>query len=119
MRQKSIPVKEEVFLSQSLRKLVTLNEYMPRELRSMENVFSISYQVDKEETYTKETMEERNNDSLNLPHDVYITKISFNDEHMLLGSKLHNHHLFYQMIRHWKDGESYFDGWYDCQYTTF
>jgi hypothetical protein len=30
---------------------------------------------------------------------------------MLLGSKLHNHHLFYQMIRHWKDGESYFDGW--------
>jgi hypothetical protein len=100
MHQKSIPVKEEVFLSQSLRKLVTLNEYMPRELRSMENVFSTSYQVDKEETYTEKTMEERNNDSLNLPHDVYITKISFNDEHMLLGSKLHNHHLFYQMIRH-------------------
>jgi hypothetical protein len=74
MRQKSIPVKEGVFLSQSLRKLVTLNEYMPRELRSMENVFSTSYQVDKEETYTEKTMEERNNDSLNLPHDVYTSQ---------------------------------------------
>jgi hypothetical protein len=63
---------------------------MPRKLRRMENIFVICYQAYEEKTSTEETMEESYNDYLNLPHDVCTIKISFNDENLLLGSKLHN-----------------------------
>jgi len=56
----------------------------------MENIFVICYQADEEKTSTEETMEESYNDCLNLPHDVCTIKISFNNENLLLGSKLHN-----------------------------
>jgi hypothetical protein len=39
-------------------------------------------------------MKESNDDSLNLSHGVCTTKISFNDEYLLLGLKLHNQPLF-------------------------
>jgi len=56
----------------------------------MENIFVVCYQADEEKTSTEETIEESYNDYLNLPYDVCTIKISFNDENLLLGSKLHN-----------------------------
>jgi len=90
MWRRSILDREEDLITQSLRKPITLNEYMPRKLRRMENIFVICYQAYEEKTSTEETMEESYNDYLNLPHDVCTIKISFNDENLLLGSKLHN-----------------------------
>jgi hypothetical protein len=40
-------------------------------------------------------MKESHDDSPNLHHDVYTTKISFNDEDLLYESKLHNHFFFF------------------------
>jgi len=54
------------------------------ELRRMKNVFATCYQVDREKTSTKKVMKESHNDSLNLPHDICIMKIFFNDEDLLL-----------------------------------
>jgi hypothetical protein len=90
----SILLRERVFLAQSLRKPITLNEYMPKELRRMENVFVACYHDDEEKTYITNVMKESHDNSLNLPHDVCNVKISFNDEDLLVGSKLHNHPLF-------------------------
>ena len=54
-----IPVRDEVFPGKSLKKQVTLNDYMLRELgdymlrelRRMKNVFATCYQVDRENFY--------------------------------------------------------------------
>jgi hypothetical protein len=53
-------------------------------------------------------MKESHDDSPNLHHDVYTTKISFNDEDLLYESKLHNQFFFYQRLHREKDGELYF-----------
>jgi hypothetical protein len=37
----SIPVRNGDFLTQSLRKLVTLNKCMPKEMRMMENIIKM------------------------------------------------------------------------------
>ena len=90
----SILVRERVFIAQSLKKPITLNEYMPEELRRMENVFVACYHVNEEKTSTENVMKESHDNSPNLPHDVCTVKRSFNDEDLLVGSKLHNHPLF-------------------------
>ena len=41
IQQKYIPVRNRDFLTQSLRKLVTLNKYMPKEMRMMENIIKM------------------------------------------------------------------------------
>jgi hypothetical protein len=67
---------------------------MLREMRRMENVFVACYHVDEEKNPTKKVMTESHDDFSNLPHNVCTTKISFNDEDLLLGSKLHSRPLF-------------------------
>jgi len=94
IQQKSILIGKEVFLAQNLRKLVTLIEYMPIEMRRMDNILVAYYHVNEEKTPTEPVMKESNDDSLNLSHGVCTTKISFNDEYLLLGLKLHNQPLF-------------------------
>jgi hypothetical protein len=94
IQQKSILIGKEVFLAQNLRKLVTLIEYMPIEMRRMDNILVAYYHVNEEKTPTEPVMKESNDDSLNLSHGVCTTKISFNDEDLLLGLKLHNQPLF-------------------------
>ena len=94
IQQKSILIGKEVFLAQNLRKLVTLIEYMPIEMRRMDNILVAYYHVNEEKTPTEPVMKEINDDSLNLSHGVCTTEISFNDEDLLLGLKLHNRPLF-------------------------
>ncbi|KAG5248512.1 Retrotransposon gag protein [Salix suchowensis] len=89
-------IRNEVFSAQSIRKPVTLNEYMPTEMKRIENVPVACYQVDEEKTPID------HDDSSNLSHGVYTTEISFNDEDLLLGSKLHNRPLF---IKGYVDGK--------------
>jgi len=60
----------------------------------MENVFVACYHADEEKTPTKKVMTEIHDDFSNLPHNVCTTEISFNDEDLLLGSKLHSRPLF-------------------------
>jgi len=60
----------------------------------MKNIFIACYHVNEEKTHTKKVMKERYDDSPNFPHGVCTTKISFNDEDLLLGSKLYNWPLF-------------------------
>jgi len=93
-QQKSIPVRKEDFSAQSIRKPVTLNEYMPTEMKRIENVPVACYQVDEEKTPIDYVMKKSHDDSSNLSHGVCTTEISFNDEDLLLGSKLHNRPLF-------------------------
>uniref|UniRef100_A0A6N2MMH1 Retrotransposon gag domain-containing protein n=1 Tax=Salix viminalis TaxID=40686 RepID=A0A6N2MMH1_SALVM len=88
-QQKSIPVRKEGFSAQSIRKPVTLNEYMPTEMKRIENVPVACYQVEEEKTPID------HDGSSNLSHGVCTTEISFNDEDLLLGSKLHNRSLKY------------------------
>ena len=90
IRWKSILVRNEVFSTQSLRKPITLNEYLPIEIRRMENVLVACYHVDKEKTLIEPVIKESHVDSSNLSYGVCTTEISFNDEDLLLGSKLHN-----------------------------
>uniref|UniRef100_A0A6N2KT51 Retrotransposon gag domain-containing protein n=1 Tax=Salix viminalis TaxID=40686 RepID=A0A6N2KT51_SALVM len=85
-QQKSIPVRKEGFSAQSIRKPVTLNEYMPTEMKRIENVPVACYQVEEEKTPID------HDGSSNLSHGVCTTEISFNDEDLLLG--LHNRPLF-------------------------
>uniref|UniRef100_A0A6N2N3S7 Retrotransposon gag domain-containing protein n=1 Tax=Salix viminalis TaxID=40686 RepID=A0A6N2N3S7_SALVM len=80
--------KNEDFNAQSIRKPVTLNEYMPTEMKRIENVPVACYQVEEEKTPID------HDGSSNLSHGVCTTEISFNDEDLLLGSKLHNRPLF-------------------------
>jgi len=94
IQRKSIPVRNEGFSTQSLRKPVTLNEYMPIEMRRIENVPVACYHVDEEKTHTKPVMKENHDDPSNLSHSVCTTEISFNNEDLLLGSKLYNRSLF-------------------------
>jgi hypothetical protein len=94
IQRKSIPFRNEGFSTQSLRKPVTLNEYMPIEMRRIENVLVACYHVDEEKTHTKPVMKENHDDSSNLSHGVCTTEISFNNEDSLLGSKLYNRSLF-------------------------
>jgi hypothetical protein len=94
IQKKSILIGKEVFLAQNLRKLVTLIEYMPIEMRRMDNILADYYHVNEEKTPTEPVMKESNDDSLNLSHGVCTTEISFNDEDLLLGLKLHNRPLF-------------------------
>jgi len=67
-----------------------LNEYLPIEIRRMENVLVACYHVDKEKTLIEPVIKESHVDSSNLSYGVCTTEISFNDEDLLLGSKLHN-----------------------------
>jgi hypothetical protein len=94
IQRKSIPVRKEGFSTQSLRKPVTLNEYMPIEMRRIENALVACYHIDEEKALIEPVMEESHDHSSNLSHGVCITEISFNDEDLLLGSKLHNRSLF-------------------------
>ena len=61
---------------------------MPTEMKRIENVPVACYQVEEEKTPID------HDDSSNLSHGVCTTEISFNDEDLLLGSKLHNRPLF-------------------------
>jgi len=90
IQRKSIPVKNEGFSAQSLRKPVTLNGYMPIRMRRIENALAACYHIDEEKTLIEPVMKESHAHSSNLAHGVCITEISFNDEDLLLGSKLHN-----------------------------
>jgi hypothetical protein len=90
IQRKSIPVKNKGFSAQSLRKLVTLDGYMPIETRRIENALAACYHIDEEKTLIEPVMKESHAHSSNLAHGVCITEISFNDEDLLLGSKLHN-----------------------------
>ncbi|KAF9661842.1 hypothetical protein SADUNF_Sadunf19G0110800 [Salix dunnii] len=93
-QQKSIPVRKEGFSAQSIRKPITLNEYMPTEMKRIENIPVACYQVDEEKTPIDYAMKKNHDDSASLSHGVCTTEISFNDEDLLLGSKLHNRPLF-------------------------
>jgi len=93
-QRKSISVRKKGFSAQSLRKPVTLNEYMPTEMRRVENVLVVCYHVDEEKTHIEYVMKKSHDDSSNLFHGVCTIEISFNDEDLLLGSKLHNRSLF-------------------------
>jgi len=64
-------------------------------MRRMKNVFVVCYYIDEEKTPTELVMKESHDDSSNLSYDVCTTEISFNDEDLLFGSKLHNQHFFY------------------------
>jgi len=90
IQRKSIPVKNKGFSAQSLRKPVTLNGYMPIETRRIENALATCYHIDKDKTLIKPVMKENHAYFSNLAHGVCIAEISFNDEDLLLGSKLHN-----------------------------
>jgi len=90
IQRKSIPVKNEGFSTQSLKKPVTLNGYIPIETRRIENALATCYHIDEEKTLIEPVMKESHAHSSNLAHGVCITEISFNDEDLLLGSKLHN-----------------------------
>jgi len=72
------------------KKFVTLNEYMPREMRMMKNIFVVYYHVDKKKTLTVPIMKKSYDDSSNLSHGVYTIEISFKNIDLLLGSKLYN-----------------------------
>jgi len=63
-------------------------------MRRMKNVFVVCYHIDEEKTPTKPVMKESHDGSSNLSHDVCTTEISFNDEDLLFGSKLHNQPFF-------------------------
>jgi hypothetical protein len=89
-----MPARKEGFSAQSLRKPITLNEYMAIEMRRIQNVHVTCYHVDEEKTLIEPVMKEGYDDSSNLSHGVCTTEISFNDEDLLLGSKLHNRPLF-------------------------
>jgi len=87
-------IQQNSILTQSLRKPVTLNEYMPKEMRmktptesvTTENIFVAYYHVDEVKNHTEPVI----TNSLNLFHGLCTTKISFNDEDMLLWSKFYN-----------------------------
>jgi len=67
---------------------------MPKEMRMKtftepamtENIFVAYYHVDEVKTHTEPVI----TNSLNLFYGLCTTKISFNDEDMLLGSKFYN-----------------------------
>uniref|UniRef100_A0A6N2MGP5 Retrotransposon gag domain-containing protein n=1 Tax=Salix viminalis TaxID=40686 RepID=A0A6N2MGP5_SALVM len=61
-QQKSIPIIKEGFSAQSIRKPVTLNEYMPTKMKRIENVPVACYQVEEEKTPID------HDDSSNLSH---------------------------------------------------
>jgi len=63
---------------------------MPREMRRMENVFVACYHADEE----KKVMTKSHDGFSNLPHNVCTIEISFNDEDLLFGSKLHGRPFF-------------------------
>jgi hypothetical protein len=90
IQRKSILVKNKGFPAQSLRKLVTLDRYMPIETRRIENALAACYHINEEKTLIEPAMKESHAHSSNLAHGVCITEISFNDEDLLLGLKLHN-----------------------------
>jgi hypothetical protein len=87
---KSILFRKEVFLAQSSRKPVNLNEYIPKKVRRLKNIFVICYHVDEEKTLIEHVMKESHDNSSNLFRDVCTTKISFNDEDLLLRLKPYN-----------------------------
>ena len=60
----------------------------------MKNVFVAYYHADEAKTPTEKVMTESHDDFSNMPHNVCTTEISFNDENLLLGSKLHSRPLF-------------------------
>jgi hypothetical protein len=71
---------------------------MPKEMRMktstepvmMENIFVASYHVDEVKTHTEPVI----TNSLNLFYGLCTTKIFFNNEDMLLGSKFYNQPFF-------------------------
>jgi len=67
---------------------------MPIEMRRIENALVAYYYIDEEKTLIEPVIKESHDPSSNLPHGVCITEISFNDEDLLVGSKLYNLSLF-------------------------
>ena len=63
---------------------------MPIEMRRIENVPFACYHIDEEKTPIEFVMKKSHDDSSNLSHGVCTIEIFFNDEDLLLGSKLHN-----------------------------
>jgi hypothetical protein len=86
--------RNEGFLAQILRKPVTLNEYMPIEMRRTENALVACYRINEEKTLIEPVMKESYDHFSNLTYGVCIIEISFNDEDLLVGSKFHNRSLF-------------------------
>jgi hypothetical protein len=86
--------RNEGFLAQILRKPVTLNEYMPIEMRRIENALVACYRINEEKTLIEPVMKESYDHFSNLTYGVCIIEISFNDEDLLVGSKFHNRSLF-------------------------
>jgi hypothetical protein len=82
------------FLAQILRKPVTLNEYMPIEMRRIENALVACYRINEEKTLIEPVMKESYDHFSNLTYGVCIIEISFNDEDLLVASKFHNRSLF-------------------------
>ena len=93
MWKNSILVREEVLSTQSLRKLITLNEYMSKELKRMGNIFVACYQFGGEKTHIEEAIRKPMM-TLNLPQDVHDMKIFLKNKDLSLGSKLHNLSFF-------------------------
>jgi len=90
MWKNSILVREEVLSTQSLRKLITLNEYMSKELKRMGIA---CYQFGGEKTHIEEAIRKPMM-TLNLPQHVHDMKIFLKNKDLSLGSKLHNLSLF-------------------------
>ena len=67
---------------------------MPIEMGRIENALVTCYHIDEEKTPIEPIMKESHDQFSHLPHGVCIIEISFNDEDLLLGSKLHNRSLF-------------------------
>ncbi|KAF9670411.1 hypothetical protein SADUNF_Sadunf13G0065700 [Salix dunnii] len=80
----SIPVRNEDSPTQTSRKPITLNKYMPkympREFWRVENVLVSCYHFNEEKNLIEPIMKESHDASSDLSHGVYTTKISFNDE---------------------------------------
>jgi len=71
-------------------------------MRRIKNVCVACYHIDEKKTLIEPVMKKSHDHSSKLPHGVFITEISFNDEDLLLGSELHNRSLF---IKGYVDGK--------------
>lgn len=75
IRWKSVPVRNEDFPAQRLRKPITLNKYMPREFWRVENVLVSCYHINEKKNLIEPITKESYDDSSDLSHGVYTTKI--------------------------------------------
>ena len=80
---------------QKARTPITLNEFMPRQLRLSKEIPLACYQVEKENELAVEETEVETQKSLqsSVCH-CCVTKITFSDDDLLLGTKPHNRPLY-------------------------